>query len=130
MSSFFPSIPPFFAIMTTSAEFPILPLPTLDRLNATIPADLDAKHVATAWFEAFTSSILSPGGDIESAVAGVQSKVLEQVHGPLREEVIWALVNAMQKVFILISVAGGVMLLSALCMKREKLFEVAAVAAA
>lgn len=68
--------------------------------------------------------------DIESAVAGVQSKVLEQVHGPLREEVIWALVNAMQKVFVLIPVAGGVMLLSALCMKREKLFGVAAVATA
>jgi len=68
--------------------------------------------------------------DIESAVAGVQSKVMEQVHGPLREEVIWALANAMQKVFVLIPVAGGVMLLSALCMKREKLFGVSAVAAA
>ncbi|KAF2659215.1 MFS general substrate transporter [Lophiostoma macrostomum CBS 122681] len=68
--------------------------------------------------------------DIESAVAGVQSKVLEQVQGPLREEVILALVNAMQKAFVLIPVAGGVMLLAALCMKREKLFGVAAVAAA
>lgn len=68
--------------------------------------------------------------DIESAVAGVQSKVLEQVHGALREEVILALVNAMQKVFVLIPVAGGVMFLSALCMKREKLFGVAAVGAA
>lgn len=68
--------------------------------------------------------------DIESAVAGVQSKVLEQVHGVLREEVIMALVKAMQKVFLLIPVAGGVMFLSALCMKREKLFGIAAVAAA
>jgi MFS family permease len=68
--------------------------------------------------------------DIQSAVAGVQSKVLEQVHGSLREEVIGALVNALQKVFVLIPVAGGVMLLAALCMKREKLFGVTAVAAA
>ena len=68
--------------------------------------------------------------DIESAVAGVQSKVLEQVHGTLRREVIQAVVSAMQKVFVLIPVAGAVMLLTALCMKREKLFGVAAVAAA
>lgn len=68
--------------------------------------------------------------DIQSAVSGVQSKLLEQVHGPLREEVILALVNAMQKVFVLIPVAGGVMLLTALCMKRERLFGVAVVAAA
>ncbi|KAK6365528.1 hypothetical protein LTS17_011247 [Exophiala oligosperma] len=68
--------------------------------------------------------------DIESAVTGVQSKVLEQVHGALREEVIMALVNAMQKVFVLIPIAGGVMFLAALCMKQEKLFGVAAVAAA
>ncbi|KAF2435308.1 MFS general substrate transporter [Tothia fuscella] len=68
--------------------------------------------------------------DIESAVAGVRSKVLEQLQGPLREEVILALVKAMQKVFVLISMAGDVMLLAALCMKREKLFGVAVVSAA
>jgi hypothetical protein len=67
--------------------------------------------------------------DIESAVAGVQSKVLDEVQGKLREEVISALINAMQKVFILIPVAGGVMLLAALCMKREKIFAPAAIAA-
>ncbi|KIX02996.1 uncharacterized protein Z518_06546 [Rhinocladiella mackenziei CBS 650.93] len=68
--------------------------------------------------------------DIESAVTGIQSKVLEQVHGTLREEVVLALVKAMQKVFVLIPVAGAVMLLAALCMKREKLLRVAAVGAA
>jgi hypothetical protein len=67
--------------------------------------------------------------DIESAVAGVQSKVLDEVQGKLREEVIAALINAMQKVFILIPVAGAVMLLAALCMKREKIFASAAIAA-
>jgi MFS family permease len=68
--------------------------------------------------------------DIESAIAGVQSKVLEQVQGQLREDVIGALVSAIQKVFILIPVAGGVMLVAALCMKREKLLGKAVVAAA
>ena len=79
-------------------------------------------------------SVLSSQGfsneDIESAVSGVQSKVLEQVHGALRDEVIQGLVSAMQKVFILTPVAGAVMLLTALCMKREKLFSITAVAAA
>ncbi|CAI6297767.1 unnamed protein product [Periconia digitata] len=68
--------------------------------------------------------------DIRSAVSGVQSRVLEEVHGELREEVVLALVSAMQKVFILIPVAGAVMLVAALCMKRDKLFNVSAVAAA
>lgn len=68
--------------------------------------------------------------DIESAVAGVQSKILEKVHGALRQEVILALVHAMQNVFVLIPVAGGIMILAALCMPRQKLFGVAAVAAA
>ncbi|KAG6876175.1 hypothetical protein C0993_005129 [Termitomyces sp. T159_Od127] len=39
-------------------------LPTLQRLNATIPADLDAKAVAKAWFVAFAKSI--EAGDIKS----------------------------------------------------------------
>jgi hypothetical protein len=52
------------------------------------------------------------------------------VHRPLCKGVILTLVNALQKVFVLISVAGGVMLLTALCIKQEKLFGVAAVAAA
>ncbi|KAL6890049.1 major facilitator superfamily domain-containing protein [Trichoderma evansii] len=67
--------------------------------------------------------------DIESAVAGVRSKVLEKVDGALRQEVILALVHAMRQVFVLIPAAGGVMILAASCMKREKLFGVAAVAA-
>lgn len=32
-------------------------LPTLDRLQATIPADLDAKFVGEAWFQSFTAAV-------------------------------------------------------------------------
>lgn len=67
--------------------------------------------------------------DTESAVAGAQSKILEKVQGALQQEVILALVHAMQQVFVLIPVAGGIMILAALCMKREKLLGVATVAA-
>lgn len=67
--------------------------------------------------------------DIESAVAGVQSKVLGKAQGGLQQEVVLALVYAMQRVFVLIPVAGGVMILAALCMKRQKLLGVTTVAA-
>ncbi|KAG6872067.1 hypothetical protein C0995_013411 [Termitomyces sp. Mi166 len=42
---------------TDNFSLPEPPLPTLQRLNATIPADLDAKAIAKAWFAAFTRSV-------------------------------------------------------------------------
>ncbi|KAG6875082.1 hypothetical protein C0992_005297 [Termitomyces sp. T32_za158] len=42
---------------TDNLHLPEPSLPTLQKLNATIPADLDAKAVAKAWFAAFTHSI-------------------------------------------------------------------------
>ncbi|KAG6914606.1 hypothetical protein DXG01_016362 [Tephrocybe rancida] len=44
--------------------FPEPPLPTLQRLNATIPDDLDAKTVAKAWFAAFARS--AEAGDAQA----------------------------------------------------------------
>ncbi|KAJ7748281.1 hypothetical protein DFH07DRAFT_830240 [Mycena maculata] len=41
-------------------------LPTLDRLNATVPADLDVSKVATKWMEEFSSFVQS--GDVEGIV--------------------------------------------------------------
>jgi hypothetical protein len=35
------------------------PLPTLDRLNATVPENLDPKQVAKEWFNAFSSALSS-----------------------------------------------------------------------
>ncbi|KAG6855463.1 hypothetical protein H0H87_002427, partial [Tephrocybe sp. NHM501043] len=49
--------------MTTANALPEPPLPTLQRLNATIPADLDAKTIAKAWFAAFAKS--AEAGDVQ-----------------------------------------------------------------
>jgi hypothetical protein len=42
-----------------SDPIPNTPLPTLDRLGATIPADLDVKKVAIQWFTGFSDAITS-----------------------------------------------------------------------
>lgn len=42
-------------------------LPTLDRLNASVPSDLDASQVASDWFIKFTASIES--ADIDSILS-------------------------------------------------------------
>jgi len=67
--------------------------------------------------------------DIQSAVSGAQSALLDRLDDTLRARAVSAIVKAMQDVFVLVPVAGGVMLLAALCMKREKLFGVPAVVA-
>ncbi|KAL7930118.1 major facilitator superfamily domain-containing protein [Trichoderma chlorosporum] len=60
--------------------------------------------------------------DIQNAIAGAQSKIFEDITGQLRDDAILAITKAMQKAFILVCVGGGVHMLSALGMKREKLF--------
>ncbi|GES63755.1 major facilitator superfamily transporter [Aspergillus terreus] len=59
---------------------------------------------------------------IQGATAGAQSPLFETLHGELREKAIQAVTEAMQMTFVLVPVAGGVMLLAALVMKWEKLF--------
>ncbi|KUI66843.1 Putative HC-toxin efflux carrier TOXA [Cytospora mali] len=72
------------------------------------------------------SAVLAGNGfsdqEIRGAVAGAQSTLFEKLDGELREKAILAVTGAMQMTFVLIPVAGGVMLITALCMKREKLF--------
>lgn len=73
------------------------------------------------------STVLAGNGfsdqEIRSAVAGVQSTLFEKLNGELRNKAIAAVTEAMQMTLVLVPVAGGVMFLAALCMKREKLFE-------
>ena len=45
-------------------EIPNVPLPTLDRLGATVPPDLDARKVATEWFSLFSAAASS--GDVQA----------------------------------------------------------------
>ncbi|KAI1456965.1 MFS general substrate transporter [Annulohypoxylon moriforme] len=60
--------------------------------------------------------------DIRGAVAGAQSALFQELDGELRNRAVEAVTGAMRMTFVLVPVAGGVMLIAALCMKREKLF--------
>ena len=60
--------------------------------------------------------------EIVGAIAGAQSTLFEQLSGDLRDSAILAITKAMQKAFSLNLVAGAVMLLAGLGMKRERLF--------
>ncbi|KAK7738524.1 hypothetical protein SLS53_006044 [Cytospora paraplurivora] len=78
------------------------------------------------------SAVLAGNGfsdqEIRGAVAGVQSTLFGKLDGELRDRAIVAVTGAMKMTFVLVPVAGGVMLIAALCMKREKLFKDVAVA--
>jgi len=60
-------------------------------------------------------------GEIRSALAGAQSAILAQGNDIVRELAIGSIVDTVAKLFALIIAAGGLMLVSALFMKREKL---------
>lgn len=60
--------------------------------------------------------------EIKGGVAGTQSTLFQTLDGELRDEAVLAVSQAMQMTFVMVPVAGGVMLIAALCMKREKLF--------
>ncbi len=61
--------------------------------------------------------------EITGVIAGAQSPVFQGLSAELKSSVILAITKAMQKSFSLLIVAGGVMLLTGLVMKRERLFE-------
>lgn len=42
-----------------TSQIPDIKLPTLGNLNATVPADLDARRVASNWFSAFSAALES-----------------------------------------------------------------------
>jgi hypothetical protein len=60
--------------------------------------------------------------DVRSAIAGSKSAVFEGVSEEVRGRVIEAIVQAIGKTYMLVVVAGAVALLSALLMRRERLF--------
>jgi hypothetical protein len=59
---------------------------------------------------------------LHSAIVGTQSGVLANVSDEVRSSVVAAIIKAMDRVYILVIVAGSVCLISAIFMKREKLF--------
>ncbi|PNP47846.1 hypothetical protein TGAMA5MH_00898 [Trichoderma gamsii] len=70
---------------------------------------------------------LAPAGytaaQIEDAAAGAQSVVFQGLTGDLKDKSIIAVTNAIQRVFILLIVAGAASLIAAVGMKRHKLFK-------
>ena len=60
--------------------------------------------------------------DIQSAIAGAQSHLFEELNGNLRDQAILAITQAIQRSFILVCVGGAVLTIAGLLMKREKLF--------
>ncbi|KAK7707840.1 hypothetical protein SLS64_005057 [Diaporthe eres] len=72
------------------------------------------------------SSALAGNGfaqeEIQGAVAGARSVLFQELEGELRDRALVAVTEAMQMTFVLVPVAGAVMLVAAVCMKRERLF--------
>ncbi|KAI0465724.1 MFS general substrate transporter [Xylaria cf. heliscus] len=60
--------------------------------------------------------------DIMSALAGAQSTLFSQLDENLRAAAVLAITKSLQLTFVLVPVAGGVMLVAALCMRWEKLY--------
>ncbi|KAI4868536.1 major facilitator superfamily domain-containing protein [Hypoxylon rubiginosum] len=61
--------------------------------------------------------------EIRDAVAGAQSALFSSLSGELRDRAIQAIAGAMQTTLVLVPIAGSIMLIAALCMKRERLFD-------
>ncbi|KAJ3577709.1 hypothetical protein NPX13_g2858 [Xylaria arbuscula] len=59
--------------------------------------------------------------EIRGAIAGAQSMLFMQLTGELRDQAIRAITHAMQKTMILVPIAGGIMILAGLGMKRERI---------
>ncbi|KAJ2983422.1 hypothetical protein NQ176_g715 [Zarea fungicola] len=60
--------------------------------------------------------------DIQSMIAGTQSDMFGRLDDELKQQAIAAIVDAMQKPFILVIVAGAVLVVASAAMKRQKLF--------
>jgi hypothetical protein len=60
--------------------------------------------------------------DVRSAIAGSKSLVFERVNEEVRGRAIEAIVQAMGKTYMLVVVAGAVALVSAVLMRKERLY--------
>ncbi|KAI0856021.1 MFS general substrate transporter [Xylaria cubensis] len=60
--------------------------------------------------------------DIITALAGAQSSLFSKLDENLRAAAVLAITKSLQLTFVLVPIAGGVMLAAALCMKWEKLY--------
>ncbi|KAH8120746.1 major facilitator superfamily domain-containing protein [Trichoderma asperelloides] len=104
-----------------------LTLQNLGQLGAGVIALVVTGQVYQTTAVKGLAEALSPAGytaaQIEDAAAGAQSVVFQGLTGDLRDKAIVAVTNAIQRVFILLIVAGAASLIAALGMKRHKLFK-------
>ena len=70
-----------------------------------------------------------PAAQIQAAVAGAGSQLVNTLSDDLKNEVLKAIVSAMSKTYILVITAGAVVVVLSAAMKREKLFMAAGGAA-
>lgn len=103
-----------------------LALQNVAQIGGTVIALVIAGQVFQSTAIANLTKVLAGTGytrvDIQSAVAGAQSRIFEEISGPLKDQAILAITQAMQRSLILVCVGGGVLTISGLLMKREKLF--------
>ena len=71
----------------------------------------------------------TPLGEIQAAISGVGSQFVESLNAVEQEKVVVAIVDAMKNTFILVIVAGALVVVLSAFMKREKLFLAAGAAA-
>ncbi|KAI0803506.1 MFS general substrate transporter [Xylaria sp. FL0064] len=60
--------------------------------------------------------------DIMAVLAGTQSSLFSQLDEDLRDAAVSAITKSLQLAFTLVPIAGGVMLIAALCMRWERLY--------
>ncbi|KAH8675589.1 MFS drug efflux transporter [Xylariales sp. PMI_506] len=120
-----------YAVATLKVRSPVDVVHAINFLNvsqigSTTIALVLAGQIFQSVAVANLSAVLAGRGfsadEIQSAVAGAQSTLFDQLSGDLRDAAVAAITGAMQKVFILVIIAGALELLSALAMKRERLF--------
>ncbi|KAK1830166.1 major facilitator superfamily domain-containing protein [Podospora conica] len=101
-------------------------LQNIAQIGGTVVSLVVAGQVFQSYAEQGLTAVLAGQGlsaeEIRSAAAGAQSEVFRRLSGAVREAAVGAIVAAMQKSFIIVIASGGFMMVSALAMKREKLF--------
>jgi MFS family permease len=80
------------------------------------------QNLGTQKLQAVLPSQAQGSNNIRGALAGLSSGALLDGNGPMRDDVATALTDTISKVFILVAVAGAVVVLSGIAMPVERLF--------
>lgn len=97
----------------------------ISQLGATVICSVVAGQIFQSYSISNLSRVLAGQGfthaELVSAVAGAQSELFQQLDGGLKIAAIGAIVDAIQRLFVLVVVAGVVMVIASAFMKVEKL---------